>query len=174
MDPTDSENYRPIISIGTSASKIFETIVHERIKEYLKTTDNQFGFKQRHSTDLCIYTMKEIIYYYKGLNTPVHLCFVDIKSAFDRVSYWKLLTKLVDRKVPLIILLLLMLWFTTQSLCVGWGGSLSSYFKKKNGRFLIILTLIISLHLFPFRKNCRIEVMALQGRSELTDVEMAL
>ena len=131
-DPTNSGNYRPI-AIATSASKIFESLVYERIKDYLKTTDNQFGFKQKHSTDLCIYTLKEIISYYRKLNTPIYLCFVDIKSAFDRISYWKLLNKLIDRGVPLLIILLLKYWFTTQSLLVGWGGYLSSNFNMKNG-----------------------------------------
>ena len=131
-DPTVSGNYRPI-AIATSASKIFESLVHERMKDYLKSTDNQFGFKPRHSTDLCIYALKEIIYYYRSLNTPIYLCFVDIKSAFDRLSYWKLLIKLLDRGVPLLIILLLQFWFSAQSLRVGWGGSLSCCFTMKNG-----------------------------------------
>ena len=131
-DPSNSANYRPI-AIATSASKIFEKLVYERIKVYLETSHNQFGFKPGHSTDMCIYSLKEIIHYYKSLNTPVYLCFVDIKSAFDRVSYWKLLNKLTERGVPLIIVQLLQFWFSSQSLRVGWGGSLSECFYMKNG-----------------------------------------
>ena len=131
-DPTDSKNYRPI-AIATSASKIFENIVYERIRNYLGTSENQFSFKQRHSTDLCIYALKEIVSYYRRLNTPVYLCFVDIKSAFDRISYWKLLIKLIDRGIPLLIIALFQYWFTSQSLLVGWGRSLSSTFNMRNG-----------------------------------------
>lgn len=38
----------------------------DRLKEYLTTTDNQFGFKRNHGTDLCIYSLKEVVStYYK-------------------------------------------------------------------------------------------------------------
>ena len=30
----------------------------------LDTSDNQFGFKKQHSTDLCIFTVKSVIKYY--------------------------------------------------------------------------------------------------------------
>ena len=143
-DPSLSTNYRPI-AIATAASKIFETIIFNRIKEYLVTSDNQFGFKPKHSTELCIYALKEVINYYKSLNTPVYLCFVDIKSAFDRVSYWKLLSNLANRGVPLLIVQLLMFWFTNQSLRIGWGCVLSDSFNMNNG---IRQGSILSPHLF--------------------------
>ena len=122
-----------------------DNIVFERIQKFLHTSDNQFGFKPNHSTDICIYTLKEIVNYYRCLNTPVYLCFVDIKSAFDRVSYWKLLSKLIDRGTPLIIVKLLKFWFCTQTLRVGWGNSLSDSFRMKNG---IRQGSILSPHLF--------------------------
>ena len=84
-DPSNSSNYR-LIAIAKAASKIFETIIFERIADYLDTSDNQFGFKPKHSTELCVYALKEVIHYYRNLTTPVYLCFVDIKSAFDRVE----------------------------------------------------------------------------------------
>ena len=115
------------------------------MKDWLHTSDNQFGFKPKHSTDLCIYTLKETIHSYLRLNTPVYLCFVDIKSAFDRVSYWKLLIKLLERGVPLLILLLLQFWFSSQSLRVGWGNVYSESFYMKNG---IRQGSILSPHLF--------------------------
>ena len=143
-DPTDSSNYRPI-AIATAASKLFEAIIFERMEKFLHTSDHQFGFKPKHSTEMCVFALKEIIHYYRSLNTPVYLCFVDIKSAFDRVSYWKLLSKLVDRGVPLLIVQVLKYWFSTQALCVGWGSSLSGFFNMKNG---IRQGSIISPHLF--------------------------
>ena len=46
-------NYRPI-AIVTAMSKIFELCLSRIMDIYLFTSDNQFGFKQKHSTDLCI------------------------------------------------------------------------------------------------------------------------
>ena len=143
-DPSDSSNYRPI-AIATSASKIFENLMFNRINKFLHTSDNQFGFKPKHSTELCIFALKEIINYYRNLNTPVYLCFIDIKSAFDRISYWKLFVKLIERDTPLYIVLMLKFWYTSQDLFVGWGNFQSEPFKMKNG---IRQGSLLSPHLF--------------------------
>ena len=50
-DLSDKNNYRPI-AISSIISKVFENIILHRIEDYLWTTDNQFGFKAHHSTDL--------------------------------------------------------------------------------------------------------------------------
>ena len=94
---------------------------------------HQFGFKNEHSTELCIYALKEVINYYRNLNSPVFLCFVDIKSAFDRVSYWGLFNKLLDRGVPLSLVLMLEFWFSHQMLFIRWGSVTSHSFNMRNG-----------------------------------------
>ena len=60
---TESDNYRPI-AIATSMSKLFELVILNKCEMLLSTTPNQFGFKKKHSTDMCIYSLKEIINYY--------------------------------------------------------------------------------------------------------------
>ena len=62
-DTSAKSNYIPI-AIVTAMSKIFELCLSRIMDVYLFTSDNQFGFKQKHSTDLCIYTVKSIIQYY--------------------------------------------------------------------------------------------------------------
>ena len=131
-DQSASSNYRPI-AVATAASKIMESILMERLEAYLYTSDNQFGFKSKHSTELCIFALKEVIQYYKHLNTPIFVCFIDIKSAFDRVSFWKLFTKLLDRGTPLHLVELLEYWYTTQQLFIKWGNYESQSFNMSNG-----------------------------------------
>ena len=63
LDPCCSGNYRPL-GIASSVSKIVERIILLRIDQYLGCTANQFGFKAGHSTDLCIFSFKEIVKYY--------------------------------------------------------------------------------------------------------------
>ena len=101
--------------------------------DFLQTTDNQFGFKPHHSTEICVFTLKEVVRYYLEHNTPLFICFADIKGAFDRVSYWLLLGKLQERGVPSYLLLILQHWFTEQHLCVRWGGAISDTFTMSNG-----------------------------------------
>ena len=57
---TDNNNYRPK-ALSSITFKVFEHIILLRLDEYLWTTDNQFGFKSRHSTYLCIYALSEHI-----------------------------------------------------------------------------------------------------------------
>ena len=64
----DSNNYRPI-AIATIVSKLFESVILYKCEEFLYTCGNQFGFKSKHSTELCIYTLKEFIDYYKQRST---------------------------------------------------------------------------------------------------------
>ena len=64
------------------------------------TSDYQFGFKSHHSTDLCIYTLKEIVEYYKSHSTLVYICFMDASKAFDRVNHWTLFKKMIDSGMP--------------------------------------------------------------------------
>ena len=131
-DHSDPGNYRPI-AITTISSKILESVLLVKLEPYLHTTDNQFGFKADHSTDACIYLLKEIINFYTASGSPVFLCFVDVRKAFDRVNYNKLFIKLFERGAPLHVIGLLRFWFSTQKFCVLWGNTLSRSFGSANG-----------------------------------------
>ena len=67
-DLSDKNNYRPI-ALSSTISKVFENVILYRLGEYLWTTDNQFGFKTGHSTDLCVYALTEFIEYFKRRST---------------------------------------------------------------------------------------------------------
>jgi len=57
-DISDAGNYRPV-SLGTIISKLFEHIL-SCISPLLSTTDNQFGFKLKHDTDMCIFYLNRL------------------------------------------------------------------------------------------------------------------
>ena len=80
-----------------------------------------------------IFALKEIVNYYKSLSTPVFLCFLDIKSAFDKISYKKLFCVLAQRGAPKYLILLLLNWYLHQRLFVLWGGTVSESFGMQNG-----------------------------------------
>ena len=77
--------------------------------------------------------MLEFIDYYKKKNTTVFVTFLDASKAFDRVNYWMLFSKLIDKNVPLFIVELLVFWYTKQEMKVRWGNTISSSFKVGNG-----------------------------------------
>jgi hypothetical protein len=131
-DSKDKGNYRPV-AIVTACSKIFEHILLNLIDDCLRTCDNQFGFKAKHSTDLCIFTLKSVIEYYKRHKSPVFSCFLDASKAFDRVNHWTLFKKLSDRNIPILIIRILCCWYREQSVYIRWGDCMSDGFKVTNG-----------------------------------------
>ena len=105
-DQTDKNNYRPI-ALSSIISKVFEHVIAERLEVYLWANDNRFGYKSGHSTDLCIYALTEFIEYIKNHSTSVYVAFLDASKAFDKISHWTLFWKLVDRCVPLYLVIIL-------------------------------------------------------------------
>ena len=55
-----SSNYRSI-ALATIISKLLESILLMKCKEYLSTNANHFGIKRAHGTELCICTLRECI-----------------------------------------------------------------------------------------------------------------
>ena len=83
---TDRNNYRPI-AITSVSSKILELLILERYSDALSTTHNQFGFKEAHGTDLCIFTLKQVIEFYRLQGSPVYICYLDAYKEFDRINH---------------------------------------------------------------------------------------
>lgn len=122
------DNYRPIVHTRI-LSKVLERLILDRLSEYITTTDNQFGFKPKHSTDQCIYASKELVESYTVEDRAV-LCFIDASKAFDRVNHLKLFNKL--RGVPSSLVRILAYWYANQSVLVKWGNILPTPFKISN------------------------------------------
>ena len=81
-------------------------------------------------TDICIFALKDIINFYRSLNTPVFLCFMDMKSAFDLISYNKLFCFLCERGAPKYLGLLLQNWYMCQKLFIIDGAACFLRFLK--------------------------------------------
>ena len=118
-DVSDVNNYRPI-TVSTIFYKLFEHVILQIISSHLQISDNQFGFKAKHGTDLCAS--------YVNQNTPVYAAFFDAFKAYDRVNHAVLFKKLIARDVPMCFGRLLQFWYSHQSMQVRWGRSLSRLF----------------------------------------------
>ena len=63
-----TSNYRPI-ALASIMSKLLEKIILNRIYHNLVTNPNQFGFKPKHNTEMCIFALKEAILKCRALNS---------------------------------------------------------------------------------------------------------
>lgn len=126
------DNYRPI-ALTTIMSKLFESVILNRYEGLLLSEDSQFGFKKKHSTELCVYTLKQIIEFYRSKGSSVYVCFMDASKAFDRVNHTLLFRKMLERNMPNAIVRILHVWYACQQFYVKWGSEVSSFFLVTNG-----------------------------------------
>ena len=102
-----SDNYRSL-TIGMGLAKILDIVILNQQADKLKTSDLQFGFKEKSSTTMCTFMALETIEHYKSYGSSVHVLLLDASKAFDRVDYIKLFYKLLNRSMcPLTVRLLL-------------------------------------------------------------------
>ena len=92
----------------------------------LDTCPNQFGFKKRHSTDMCIYVLKEITEYFKSRSTSVFVTVLDAPKAYDKIDHWQLFNKLLHIHVLVFIVNILVYWYSHQEMFIRWGNSCST------------------------------------------------
>ena len=126
-----SDNYRPI-ALASIMSKIMEIIILNRIEKFVISTDNQFGFKKKLGTDLCIFALKEILDNYNKHSSTMFMCFIDASRAFDIINHEKLFIKLYRSGVPRYLVRILVHWYAHQKMRVKWGGVLSTPFHVSN------------------------------------------
>jgi len=129
---SDSDNYRGI-SLSSIFGKILDLIILNRYTSQLLTSDQQFGFKAKRSTNMCTMVVKEVVNYYVNNGSAVLCTMLDATKAFDRVHYGKLFNMLVAGDMPFVTLRFLLNMSTSHVTKVMWNGIYYSSFLVKNG-----------------------------------------
>jgi hypothetical protein len=132
VNKSDSTNYRGI-ALSSVFGKILDNIILNRYQVQLMSCDRQFGFKPKSSTNLCTMILKETIAYYVENQSPVFCTFLDASKAFDKVNYCKLFNLLLKRDLPVLIIRILANMYTSNFVCISWGGTTTDYFSVING-----------------------------------------
>jgi Reverse transcriptase (RNA-dependent DNA polymerase) len=81
----DSNNYRGI-ALKSIFGKIFDKIFIDKHYDDLSTSELQFGFKKKRSTNQCSMVLKETIAYYVKQHNMAYCSMLDATKAFDRVQ----------------------------------------------------------------------------------------
>ena len=77
--------------------------------------------------------MRSAISHYTAHGSTVNLCAVDISKAFDHMNHNGLFLKLMDRLLPVNVLMALESWFGKCYTCVKWGSITSCMFQLTRG-----------------------------------------
>jgi exonuclease III len=121
------------ISISPVISKAFEYCILDRYKKYLVTSDNQFGFKKKLSCAHAIYSVRSVVDHYVAGGSTVNICAIDLSKAFDKTNHHGLFIKLMNRNIPLRLLVILETWLSNCFTCVKWGTKISRFFQLNAG-----------------------------------------
>lgn len=98
-DPATCSNYRPI-RLLCHTMKIFERILDQRIREIVRLKINQCGFVKGTGTTDAIFAARQLMEKHREKQKPLHLAFLDLEKAFDRVPHKLIWYALRDHEVP--------------------------------------------------------------------------
>jgi len=62
-----------------------------------------------------------------SLGSTVNICAVDLSKTFDKMNHHGLFIKLMERNIPMNLLMLLEHWFAIEVTCVKWGSIMSRF-----------------------------------------------
>src|SRR5215470_4611566 len=88
-------NYRGI-KLMSHTMKLWERVIEHRLRRETHVSENQFGFMPGRSTMEAIYLIRGLIEKYRSREKDLHMVFIDLEKAYDRVSrevLWKALEK---------------------------------------------------------------------------------
>jgi len=128
----ESANYRGIAS-NSLFGKIFNAYVLTRYDTLLAASNLQFSFEAGFSTSMCSMNLKETLEHVRRIGSTAYCTMLDATKAFDHVECCKLVRLLFVKKLPPIIIRVLLqmyLFIVTQ---VSWNGTLSKRFHVIDG-----------------------------------------
>ncbi len=105
------------MSLRCSLCKVIDYVFINKYSNHLKSTNLQFAFQDKHDIGMCTSDAKEILQYYLNKTSIVYACMLDSRKAFDMVHFGKLFKLLVYRKMPAIVIHLLLDNYTRQNIC---------------------------------------------------------
>ena len=132
----DPENYRKI-TITCVFSKLFEIILNNRpihSKQILQKEDpHRFGFKEKSRAADCAFILNDVVDICAGRRRPLYACFVDFRSAFDKVNRHALMYKMLGQGIRGNFFNVVKIMFDKAKCRVKWGNTLGEIFINMHG-----------------------------------------
>ena len=74
---------------------------------------------------MCIFTLKQVLEYYRNHSSPAFVCFLDASKAFNRINHWNLLDKLQKTNISSFILRFFAFFFSQKEFSIKGDDSVS-------------------------------------------------
>src|SRR6266576_1613978 len=121
-DPASPDGYRPITLLST-IGKVFERVIQERLEGHLEAQHLlhvcQFGFRKHRSTEQAVNLAVEMVRLLRTEQKLIAMLSLDIKGAFDHVSWPIILDRLMAYRVPEYLHRLIHSYFTGRVVYFG-------------------------------------------------------
>ena len=105
-DILECNNFRGI-KLMSHFMKLWERIIEARLREILNIRENQFGFRPGMSTTEPVFVLQQLQEKCREKNKDLHMVFVDLEKAFDRIPrdliWWCLRKKGVPKQFVMIV-----------------------------------------------------------------------
>lgn len=132
LDKTSTESYRGV-SISCIITKLFEMCLLDLFGVYLQTFDLQFGFKTGIGCSDAILTARLATDFMAERGSTVTLCALDLSKGLDKLDYFCMFLKLMNRRTPRCFISLIAQWCINCTVGVRWGDCLSDPLKLSVG-----------------------------------------